>query len=154
MLNKALILFCLFIFLFSETGFASAEKVVTLKRLHDVNGELLKIAERQKLPDQRDHARDYSEIKQILASINEVELLERLAISSRNNRFPGRAEDSQVDDVMDEAWRLCISEIEQRGGQAAIESLERIQRREHLDGADSLLVRQGLKKLKSKKHTR
>jgi hypothetical protein len=52
---------------------------------------------------------------------------------------------------MDEAWTRCIGRIEQIGGNGAILTLETLEERERLDGADSLSVRNALERLRRNK---
>ena len=129
----------------------AAEKVVVLKKANLIVGRLIEIAEHQSVIKEGAAKAGSAEVRLLIQTQNDLDVILRVAIASRANRFPGRAEDQIVDDVMDEAWTRCIGRIEQIGGSAAITTLAMLETRERLDGADSVEGRNALERLRNKK---
>ncbi len=152
MLNKtvASALISIILLIFGQSACAT-EKLAVLRQVNSIAQELINIAQRrQTLPSNVAGKGGAKEIERLIRAQNDLDVLVRVAISTRANRFPGRAEDQVIDNVMDEAWTRSIGRIEQIGGSAAISSLELIEGRERLDGADSLDVRNAIARLKAR----
>jgi hypothetical protein len=127
------------------------KKMAVLQRVNSITAKLLVIAaERQSLSQRGVQRSSHVDVDRLIQKQDSLEVLARLAATSRAYMHPGRAEDQLIDNVLDAAWHSCIRRIEQIGGQAAIETLQEMALEQHLDGAYSMVHRASLDRLKAK----